>query len=271
MRFKKPLIIAELGINHNGSIKIGKKLILSAKRSGVNIVKFQTYIPELRFGRSHKFFNIFKKYHLKFEEELILWKYAKEIGLRVMTSPFDLESVMFCKDNKKLLDGVKIASFETTNLELVRQIASLKLKTFFSTGQNKLSEVRKTINVIKYFHNDIIPMHCISSYPAKDQDSNLIVIEHLKNKLNREIGFSDHSLGSKISILASCMGISYIEKHFTLDNTMLGPDHKFSMNPKSMKDLVEGINNLKTIMGTNWMGVRPCEKLIYSTVRRVSK
>lgn len=271
MKFKKPYVIAELGINHNGSIKIGKKLILNAKKSGVNAVKFQTYIPELRFGTKHKFFEIFKKYHLKFEDELVLWKYAKHVGLDVMTSPFDPESVDFCKVNKKLLSGIKIASFETTNLKLVRLVSSLKLKTFFSTGQNNLSEIQKTIKNINKYHNKIVPMHCISSYPTRNHDSNLIVIKFLQNKLKREIGFSDHSLGSRISIYASCLGISHIEKHFTINNKMNGPDHKFSMNPITMSELIKGIKDLELIMGSPWMGVRPYEKLIYSEVRRVSK
>lgn len=271
MKYQKPYVIAELGINHNGNLKLGKKLIYSAFKSGANAVKFQTYVPELRFGKTHKFYKIFKKFYLNFEDELKLWRYAKDLGLEIFTSPFDNISVENCRKNLKLLAGVKIASFETTNLELVRNIASLKIKTLFSTGQNNFSEVKKTINTIKRYHNKIIPMHCISSYPTSDEDSNLIIINYLQKNLKYDIGFSDHSIGHQIAIYASCMGVKYIEKHFTTDNKLEGPDHKFSMNPKSMSRLIEDLNKLNLIMGNSWMGVRKCETSIFKNVRRVSK
>jgi len=265
----KTSIIAEIGINHNGSVELGKKIIDSAFNSGVNAVKFQTYIPDLRFNKGSAFIDIFKKYHLNIDEEVRLWEYAKNLGLHVLTTPFDLVSVDNCKN--EFLDGLKIASFETTNKKLVRGVASLGLPTYFSTGQNSIEEVDSVISILKEHGVDkIIPMHCISSYPMKENDANLNVIKKLQDHTNMNIGFSDHSEGHKVAGYAVAMGAICIEKHFTIDNNLEGPDHSFSMNPKSMAKLVNHIKEVETILGSEWMGVREGEKFINTVARRVS-
>jgi len=265
----KTLIIAEIGINHNGSVDLGKKIIDSAFNSGVNAVKFQTYLPELRFNKGSAFIDIFKKNHMTIEDEVKLWEHAKNLGLHVLTTPFDLVSVDNCKN--ELLDGLKIASFETTNKKLVRGVAQLGLPTYFSTGQNSLEEVDSVMSILKeHGVNKIIPMHCISSYPMKENDANLNVIKKLQEHTNTHIGFSDHSIGHEVAGYAVAMGAVCIEKHFTIDNKLEGPDHSFSMNPKSMKKLVNHIKKVEIILGSEWMGVREGEKYINRVARRVS-
>lgn len=265
----RTLVIAEIGINHNGSIDIGRKIVDAAYTAGVQAVKFQTYRPNLRFNKGNPFISVFEDNHLDFEQEIKLWRHAADMGLKVMTTPFDLPSVDDCRAAP--LDGVKIASFETTNLSLVRAVASLHKPTYFSTGQNTIKEVENVIKAINKYHNDIIPMHCISSYPMKDTDANLAVLSRLQTDLGRNIGFSDHSEGHITSGLAVAMGAVCIEKHFTIDNNLAGPDHSFSMNPATMKQLVDHITLVETIIGDNWMGVRSCEQQIHDIARRVTE
>jgi len=262
----KTLIIAEIGINHNGSTEIGQGIIDGAHEAGVQAVKFQTYRPDLRFEEGNPFISIFEQNHLPFEEEVKLWRYAAERGLKVLTTPFDKPSVEDCRTAP--LDGVKIASFETTNLELVRSVATLKKPTYFSTGQNTMDEVKAVIAAIREQHDDITPMHCISSYPMKIEDANLSVISRMQDELRMPIGFSDHSEGHLAAGLAVAMGVTCIEKHFTIDNDLEGPDHAMSMTPKTMKTLVDHVALVETMMGDDWMGVRPCEEQIYKVARR---
>jgi sialic acid synthase SpsE len=266
----KTKIIAEIGINHNGNINYGYKLIDQVKLAGAQAVKFQTYDSNSRFNKGNPFVDIFKKFNLPREDELKLWRYAKSIDLELITTPFDESSLKFCRENIELLDGVKIASFETANKALVRGVADLKLKTYFSTGQNTLSEVKNVMNILKKKTNSIIPMHCISSYPMRDDDSNLRVIEKLKKELNLEIGFSDHSEGFKIAGYAVLMGAICIEKHFTLDKKMEGPDHGFSLSPLELQGLVNHIKFIESVMGSDWMGIRDCEKKISSLAKRIT-
>ena len=184
-----------------------------------------------------------------------------------MTTPFDIPSVENCR--KFPLDGVKIASFETTNLKLVNHVGSLGLKTFFATGQNSIEEVENVFKILNNKAKDIIPMHCISSYPMRVEDANMLVINKLKNK-SKDVGFSDHSQGHLLAGIAVAMGIKYIEKHFTIDNKLKGPDHSFSMNPESMKKLVKHVKLVESSMGSEWMGVRESEKFIFENCRRTT-
>lgn len=264
----RTLIVAEIGINHNGSIDTGRRIVDAAHTCGCGAVKFQTYEPTLRFKRNSPFIPIFQKYHLPFEEEALLWRYAADMGLKVITTPFDKHSVENCRAEK--LDGVKIASFETTNLELVRAVSSLNLPTYVATGQNTMEEVKATVSAIEEVHEDVIPMHCISSYPMDPKDANLRVINRMREELGRPIGFSDHSPGHIVAGLAVAMGAICVEKHFTIDNTLEGPDHSFSMNPVSMKSLVNHILTVEEMLGDEWMGTRECEAFINRFARRVS-
>ena len=265
----KTKIIAEIGINHNGLVDLGYKLIDAASNAGVSSIKFQTYNPDLRFNPGNPFIETFRQYNLSYDDEFKLWEYAKSIGLEVLTTPFDNTAVDFCLAKKNLLSGVKIASFETTNKKLVREVSSLKLPTYFSTGQNSLEEV---INVVKILETagvkQIIPMHCISSYPMKLEDANLMVINKLKNKFGKNIGFSDHSEGHEAAGYAVAMGAICIEKHFTLDKKMDGPDHSFSLNPEELKLLVKHVKFVESLLGNDWMGVRKSEENINKLARR---
>lgn len=262
----RTFVIAEIGINHNGSIDIGRRIIDAAHDAGVQAVKFQTYRPELRFDEGNPFVPIFEEYHLGFDQEAKLWEHAAEKGLKVLTTPFDLPSVEDCRSVP--LDGVKIASFETTNLALVRSVATLKIPTYFSTGQNSMEEVKTVIDIVGEQHDDITPMHCISSYPMEPTDANLNVLPRMQKELKRDIGFSDHSQGHLVAGLAVALGAVCVEKHFTIDNTLAGPDHSFSMNPKSMRELVDHVSLVEIIMGDSWMGVRECEQQIHELARR---
>lgn len=260
------IIIAELGINHNGQVSIGKELIDAAVESGVNIVKFQTYITEKRFNPGNPFVGIFKKMELSREDEAELWDYARSREIGVMSSPFDPESAAFCAEMK--VDGFKIASFETTNKSLLRSVLEHKLPMLVSCGQNTEREVDGVVELIQSYDCPYALLHCISSYPMKDSDANLAVIPKMLKKYNCPIGFSDHSEGARIAGYAVAAGARIIEKHFTIDNSMEGPDHAMSANPSVMTNTVRFVREMESIMGTSKMEIRPCEKTIFDMCRR---
>ena len=194
---------------------------------------------------------------------------CKKIGLEVLTTPFDNLAVNFCLEKKNFLSGIKIASFETTNKKLVREVSSLNLPTYFSTGQNTIEEVISVVKILEASGVKLItPMHCISSYPMEVKDANLNVIKKLQNRIGKNIGFSDHSEGHEVAGYAVAMGAVCIEKHFTIDKNMDGPDHGFSLNPNELQDLVKHIKFIETLLGTDWMGVRKSEEYINKLARR---
>jgi len=255
-------IIAEAGVNHNGDINLAKRLIDIAKEAGASAVKFQTFKAEevvtkdaekARYqkettGAQESQFEMIKKLELSEKDFLDLFTYAQEKGIIFLSSPFDQGSV-------DLLDefGVpafKIGSGEITNFPLLKHIAKKGKPIVLSTGMATLGEVAEAVEVIrKEGAAEIILLHCVSSYPAKIEDMNLKAMETLKTAFQLPVGLSDHSIGVTIPIAATALEASIIEKHFTLDKNLPGPDHQASLEPEELRQMVKAIRDIEKAMG----------------------
>lgn len=270
----KTYIIAEAGINHNGNLGIAKKLVDAAVKSGADAVKFQTFKTEnmvTGYAKKAKYqedttgtgsqFQMLKKLELSFDDHNILNKYCKEQGITFLSTPFDSESVNLLE--KLNIPLYKISSGDLTNLPLLDHIARLKKPMIISTGMCGLGEVEKAINAIHDAGNfDITLLHCTSNYPTMYSDVNLNAMNTLKNAFKLPVGYSDHTLGIEVAIAAVAMGAKIIEKHFTIDNTFEGPDHKASLEPRELKQLVQSIRNIESALGD---GVKKCRENEKST------
>ena len=246
-----PYIIAEVSANHNGSIVRAKETILAARNAGVDAVKIQTYTPDtmtidvnkpdflindgLWEGRS--LYDLYSEAYTPFEWHKELFLYAKEIGVTLFSSPFDETAV-------DLLDSLdapafKVASFELVDLPLIKYIAQKKKPLLMSTGMASCDEIGEAIEAAKSVgNNNILLFHCISSYPAPLSEANLNMIPILQREFNIQVGLSDHTIGNLASVLATSMGVTAIEKHFTLNRSDGGVDSSFSLEPDEMESLV---------------------------------
>lgn len=262
MKFmKKVIIIAEAGVNHNGSMSNALKLIDAALDAGVDIVKFQTFKTELAISKKAKKadyqientgtaeetqFEMVKKLELSFGEQKKLVNYCNKKGIVFFSTAFDLESLSFLKDIG--LDIVKIPSGEITNLPYLRKAAQLFQKVIISTGMCTMKDIETAINVFlaeKTPKENITILHCNTEYPTPMNDVNLKAMLSIQKKFGTAIGYSDHTLGIEVSVAAVALGASVIEKHFTLDNTMEGPDHAASLEPLELKMMVSAIRNIE--------------------------
>ena len=265
MMFKhdSPKIIAEAGINHNGDIKKAYKLIDVAEKSGADFVKFQTFIPNnlstnyattvtYQKNRTKENYqkSLLEKNNLNFSDFKKLYKYTKKKSIKILSSPFDNESLEFLLSLN--LDYIKIPSGEITNFFLLKTLSEYKSKVILSTGMSSYKEISDALNLLiskKINLDDIIILHCISNYPTKNRDVNLQNMVYLKNKFRTQVGFSDHTIGSKAAEIAVALGANFIEKHITLDKKMNGPDHKISLNPKQFNLFVKKLHDTKTLLG----------------------
>jgi N-acetylneuraminate synthase/N,N'-diacetyllegionaminate synthase len=273
-------IIAEAGVNHNGSIALAKKLVDAAKNAGADAVKFQTFKTERvvtrhaekadyqkRADPNESQYEMLKKLELKDAEFRYLLNYAKKKGITFLSSAFDKESVDLLGDLG--VSAFKIASGEITNLPLLEYIAKKKKPIVLSTGMSTLGEIEDALSAIR--HNgteDIILLHCVTSYPAKKEDSNLKAIESLKQRFRLSVGFSDHTLGITIPLAAVALGAVLIEKHFTLDKRLPGPDHMASLEPNELAEMVSAIRDVEKALGTGSRRLTQEEKEIRKKVRR---
>jgi N,N'-diacetyllegionaminate synthase len=259
---KPTLIIAEAGVNHNGNINLALKMVDEAKNAGADIVKFQTAKPELvisKFAEKAEYQKITtdsdesqlemcKKIHLKFEDYIQIKKYCEDIGIGFLSTPFDLESIAFLE--KLGCDIWKIPSGEITNFPYLVKIAKTHKPIILSTGMSTLDEVQVAMDVLKENGaGEITLLHCTTQYPTPYADVNLNAMLTLKNKFGCKVGYSDHTPGIEIPVAAVAMGASVIEKHFTLDRNMEGPDHKASLEPDELKSMVTAIRNVESAMG----------------------
>ncbi|KDR94764.1 N-acetylneuraminate synthase [Peptoclostridium litorale DSM 5388] len=258
----KTFIIAEAGVNHNGNLEIAKKLVDVACVAGVDAVKFQTFKAEnlvLKNAQKADYqkkatdckesqFEMIKKLELncKVHEELI--DYCKSKGIEFLSSPFDLESIDLLE--KLGIEIFKIPSGEITNLPYLRKIGKIQKKVILSAGMSTLGEVEKALNILRgNGTDDIAVLHCNTEYPTPMEDVNLRAMNTIKDAFKVKVGYSDHTLGIEVPIAAVAMGAEIIEKHFTLDKVMEGPDHKASLNPKELNDMVKAIRNIEKALG----------------------
>ena len=259
---EKTLIIAEAGVNHNGSLETAKELVKTAKSCGADIVKFQTanlnslvskFAPMADYqkentGSEESQREMLSKLLLSFDDFIKLADYCKEIGIMFLSTPFDIDSIHFLND---MQDIWKIPSGEITNYPYLVEIAKTGKDVILSTGMSDMNEIGNAINVLKQNGvNDITLLHCTTEYPAPINEVNLNAMHTLKNEFNCKVGYSDHTKGIEISLAAVAMGAVVIEKHFTLDKNMPGPDHKASLEPGELKALVDGIRNIELAMGS---------------------
>lgn len=260
---KRTLIIAEAGVNHNGDINLAKKLIDVAADAGADYVKFQTFKAENlvqkkakkavyqveNTGNNDSQFEMLKKLELTYENHAILIEYCKSKKIKFLSTAFDFESIDFLKNK---LDFYKIPSGEITNSLYLEKVSKLNLAVVMSTGMANMEEVKAAINVllINGVNKDSITvMHCNTEYPTPMEDVNLTAMLSIKKELGVKIGYSDHTLGIEIPIAAVALGAEVIEKHFTLDRTMVGPDHKASLEPNELKAMVLAIRNIEIALG----------------------
>lgn len=257
-------IIAEAGVNHNGSIELAKKLIDVASKAGSDAVKFQTFKTENLVSKSaqkaeyqkqttdkeESQFDMIKKLELDIDTHKELIKYCETKGIMFMSTPFDLDSVDML--NKLGLEVFKIPSGEITNLPYLRKIGKLNKKIVLSTGMATMDEVGDALNILIEAGTEkenITVLHANTMYPTPMEDVNLNAMLSIKKEYDVEIGYSDHTLGIEVDIAAVAMGAKIIEKHFTLDKTMDGPDHKASLEPSELIAMVKGIRNIDLALG----------------------
>ena len=283
MKTNKIIIIAEVGVNHNGDIKLAKKLIVEAKKAGADFVKFQSFVPEKmvtvsakKANYQNKFtskklthFLMLKKLQLSYIDQEKLFNFAKKKKIGFLSSPFDLESANFILSLN--IPYIKIPSGEITNLPLLEFIASKKKPVILSTGMSTLKEINFAINILLkngLSKNKINILHCTSEYPTPSKNVNLNTIALLKETFMCNVGFSDHTLNMEASIAAASIGAKIIEKHITLSNDLDGPDHKSSMEPKDFKKMVKIIRNIEILLGHKKKIISNDEKKNKTIVRK---
>lgn len=253
-------VVAEIGINHGGSVELAAKMIDAAKESGANAVKFQTYITEKRVKKNNPLFPILKKCELSRNNFAKLFNLAKKRKIIFFSTPFDEENADFLE--KLGTFAFKIASFYITHLALIRHIARKHLPMIISCGAVEQEEINTIVKLVKHHNTPLALLHCISSYPTKQENANLSVIQTLKRLYNIPIGFSDHTLGIDVAVLSVVAGAKIIEKHFTLNKNLVGPDHKLSIDPKDMELMVQNIRRIEAILGSPEIRLRAAEKSI---------
>lgn len=256
----KILIIAEAGVNHNGDINLAKKLIIAAKNADADFVKFQTFKTELNIslnaikadyqinntGNSQSQFEMVKNLELSFDDFRELKEYSDEVGIGFLSTGFDFPSIDFLNDFE--IPFYKIPSGEITNKPYLQHIARKGKDIILSTGMADLEEVKDAIEVIEaegITRNRITVLHCNTEYPTPMQDVNLLAMNQMAEKLGVQIGYSDHTLGIEVPIAAVALGAKVIEKHFTLDRNLPGPDHAASLEPTELKEMVKTIRNIE--------------------------
>ncbi|QOP43228.1 N-acetylneuraminate synthase [Sulfurimonas sediminis] len=260
-------IIAEAGVNHNGSLELAKKLIDVASEAGADAVKFQTFKAEtlvsknaqkadyqkenLNDGNDSQF-DMLKKLELDVETHNILIEYCNSKNIMFLSTPFDLDSIDLLDDLK--LPIFKIPSGEITNLPYLRKIGALKKRVILSTGMADIGEIEDALDVLTQAgtpKKNITVLHANTMYPTPMEDVNLRAMVTIGKAFDVAYGYSDHTLGIEVPIAAVAMGATVIEKHFTLDKTMEGPDHKASLEPHELKAMVEAIRNIELALGSS--------------------
>ncbi len=256
-------VIAEAGVNHGGDMDIAKKLIELASEAGADAVKFQTFRAEHLILDSVKKapyqqkttdskesqFDMLKKLEVSREQNLELKRYCEEKKIIFLTTPFDESSL----DEIDELDlpAYKIASTDTTNLPFLKKVAQKGKPIFLSTGMTYLSEVQMALETICEYNQDVVLLQCTANYPISDSEANLSVINTFKKTFDVLVGYSDHTVGTGAAAFAIPMGAKVVEKHFTLDKSQEGPDHRASLSPDELKEFIKIVRKVDAFMGSS--------------------
>lgn len=258
----KPIVIAEISANHNGSIEMAKSLILAAKESGADGVKLQTYTPDtmtidLRnndflinggLWDGYTLYELYKEAHTPYAWHKELFDYAREIDLLCFSTPFDETAVDLLEELK--VPAYKIASFEVTDIPLIQYVAEKKKPMIISTGMANEQEIEDCLEAVSAAGvSEVILLHCVSGYPTPFDQYNIKTIKLLADSFNVAVGLSDHTLGTEVSVAAVGLGIKMIEKHFTLSRDNHGPDSEFSLEPEEFKKLTREVHNAWQSLG----------------------
>lgn len=274
-------IIAEAGVNHNGSVKLAYQLAEQAKAAGADCVKFQTFVgknvvstyaekaayQKETTGGGTSQLDMIRQLEISFDEFTRLKAYCDKIGIAFVSTPFDLESIAF-------LDTLdmpfwKIPSGEITNLPYLLAIAKTKKPVVLSTGMSVISEIKAALDVLKVHGTpEVTLLHCNTEYPTPFEDVNLRAMETMQREFGLSVGYSDHTQGIEIPIAAAAMGAAVIEKHFTLDRNMEGPDHKASLKPNELAAMVRSIRHIEAALGRDAKTVSSSERKNLVIVRK---
>lgn len=277
------IIIAEAGVNHNGNLELARRMVDEARRAGADYVKFQTAVPELVIssiapkaeyqkettGKEQSQLEMCRAIHLPLTDYAGLADLCREKGIGFMSTPFDLVSI----DTLAPLgmDYWKIPSGEITNLPYLRKIASKGGRVILSTGMSTLDEVARAVEILEKGgipRADISLLHCNTQYPTPMDDVNLRAMETLRSLGCGRVGYSDHTVGIEVPVAAVAMGAQIIEKHFTLDKTMEGPDHRASLDPAELRAMVSAIRNIEKAVGSPEKRVSPSERANIEVARK---
>lgn len=260
---ERVIIIAEAGVNHNGSFETAKQMVDVAKAAGVDYIKFQTFVSEKlvsvnakmaeyqeqNTGKKESQLSMLKKLELSQEEFEELKAYCEEKEIGFLSTPFDLESIEFL--NNLRMDFFKIPSGEITNYPYLVKIARTGTDVVMSTGMCEMEEIEQAVEVLrKNGTKNISLLHCNTEYPTPYEDVNLKAMDTLAKTFQVPVGYSDHTQGIEVPIAAVARGAVVIEKHFTLDKNMEGPDHKASLEPKELQEMVKAIRNIEKVLGS---------------------
>jgi len=260
---KSIFIIAEAGVNHNGSLDLAKQLIDKAQWAGADAVKFQSFratslmtesAPKADYQKKttgeESQFEMIKRLELDYDSHIILKEYADKKGIEFMSTPFDHESIDLL--SRIGVRRFKVGSGDLTNLPYLRYMAGHSLPIILSTGMSDMKEIKAVVDALKdigFPKRDITILHATTEYPAPVNEVNLMAMQSMSTELGIEIGYSDHTQGIEIPIAAAALGATVIEKHFTLDRNMEGPDHKASLEPQELKAMVEAIRKVELSLG----------------------
>jgi len=273
-------IIAEAGVNHNGNLDMAKKLVDIAADTGADAVKFQTFKAEevvtknidianyakKNIGKDMKQIDMIKTFELKYDDFKVLKEYCDKKRIMFLSSPHSFDAIDFLED---LVPAYKFSSGDITNIPALRCAAKKHKPMILGTGMSTLQEVKEAINAIKSEgNNQIVALHCTTSYPCPLEEVNLRAMPTMQKKLDCLVGYSDHTLGMVVPIMATCLGATVIEKHFTLDRTLPGPDHRASLEPEELKNMVKEIRNAESALGGYDKKPTESEKKIMKFVRK---
>ncbi len=277
---RKTLIIAEIGVNHNGSLQMAKQLVRKAKEAGADIVKFQTaklsslvskYAEMADYQKKNTGIvesqkEMLQKLLLSYEDFVCLSEYCKDIGIGFLSTPFDVESIHFLE---RLVPFWKVPSGEITDYPYLVEIAKTKKPVILSTGMCEISEIDNAIAILKENGTtELTLLQCNTQYPTPYEDVNLKAMETLQKRYHVAVGYSDHTQGIEVAIAAVALGAVVIEKHFTLDRRLPGPDHQASSEPEELKNMVNAIRNIELSLGSPEKKISPSEKENLSVARK---
>jgi len=274
-------IIAEAGVNHNGDINTAVQLVDAAVKAGCDAVKFQTWVTEKVYSRNKSIkpeyqtrttnaeeseYETIKQLELSYDDFRSINKYCKKQGILFLSTPDESDSADFLAELG--VSVMKTASQDVTNTPLLKHVSQLGMPVIFSTGACTLTELAEGVETILAETNELIILHCVSSYPAPMEQMNLSVISSLRRTFGCHVGFSDHTTGAEVACAAVAMGARVFEKHLTLDKSMSGPDHQASLNPEEMLNYCQTLRGVRTAIGDGVKCIMPCEENTRKAFRR---